>query len=227
MKIEVEELLDSVPALGIPGTRIGLPDDATPVAIADPGQFAAGLDAALQAFRELRPSAPYLVNAEINSYHKEVWIRFVQPGPNTDRGRFAFERWDIAQCGIFASQSNPHSFTVMPDLDDAKVASALHQRITFALSDWTDLPVEDGGVDAIFATNALPRDSAVEQVKVLNEWIRAVRPGGMAFIAQHNFPDIHYKSVLGDAGWFETNISCGKRPAESKTTAYQVLCSSG
>jgi hypothetical protein len=59
--------------------------------------------------------------------------------------------------------------------------------------------LERGGVDAVFATNALPRNSAAERAAVLNEWIRVPRPGGIAFIAQHNFFDREVESVLLDA----------------------------
>src|SRR5205085_1806441 len=72
-------------ALRSPRARIGFPDDPTPVDIADPQRVSTCLDNALCAFRDLRGGADYLVNAEVNTYHRAVWIRFVQVGPCQDR----------------------------------------------------------------------------------------------------------------------------------------------
>lgn len=85
MRIDVKDLLSSVQAIQLKGTRIGWPDDPTPVSITDPQRFASHLDAALTAFHDLRGGTPYVVNAEVNSYHRSVWTRFVQRGPCLDR----------------------------------------------------------------------------------------------------------------------------------------------
>jgi hypothetical protein len=370
LKIAIQDRLNSVEALQSPGTRIGWPDDTTPVRVSDPRRFAACLDAALSAFRDLRRGTHYLVNAEVNSYHSKVVIRFVLPGPCVhrngqvepalepafqslravavrnrgdlhywggnnyfnvslpfrgpmreafpeveylpwderyrhllkratwqslrrmvfrfsnlaesvagrcvefqmskvlipsvglcvhpwlfaDRGlsvvatdaagsalatlseparwprlfsRAAFERWDITESASYATQGNPESFAQMPDLEDQSAREALRQRITFALADWAALPLGSRSVDAVFATNALPRESAAEQVRVLKEWVRVVRPGGMAFIAQHNFFDSDIEPILRNAGWVEANILGGERPAQPGPTAFQVWYSSG
>lgn len=370
MKIDIDNLLGPVRMLRSPGTRIGWPDDPAPVRVAAPRGFAAKLDAALSAFRDSRRGGSYLVSAEVNTYHREVWIRFVQPGPCVDRGglvepalepafqslraataqnggglhywggnnyfdvslpfrgpmreefpevahlpwderyrellgratgaslrgmvyrfsnlaeamagrcarllvsrvlipsvglcvhpwlfadhgldviatdaaasalavlsepfrhpelfsRAAFERWDIAQSASYASQGNPEQFARMPDLQNRAVRMSLGRRITFELADRTHLPLEDGSIDAIFATNALPRDSALERRRVLEEWGRAVRAGGIVFIAQHNFSGSDVEPIMRDAGWVEADILGGERPARSGATAFQIRYSSG
>lgn len=370
MKIDIKDLLGPVQALRSPGARIGFPDDPTPVDIADPQRVSTCLDNALCAFRDLRGGADYLVNAEVNTYHRAVWIRFVQGGPCQDhngqvepalepsfqalraavgksrgelhywggnnyfdvsipfrgpmreefpevrhltwdeqyrylleratwrslRGmvfrfsklavsfaeqcvecrlsqvlipsvglcvhpwlfadhgvsvvatdaaeaalaalaepnrwprlysRAACQRWDIAESASFATQGNPDRFERMPDLEDQGVRDALRQRITFAVRDWADLHLRDASVDAIFATNALPRESSAEQRRVLREWIRVVRPGGLVFIAQHNFFDSDIEPVLRSAGWAETNVFGGERPAQPDATGFHILYSSG
>jgi hypothetical protein len=141
--------------------------------------------------------------------------------------RAAFERWDIAESASYATQGNPDHFDRMPDLEDREVRESLRQRITFALSDWADLPLGGGSVDAIFATNALPRESSAEQLRVLKEWVRVVRPGGIVLIAQHNFFGSDVEPVLRSAGWVEANILGGERPAESGATGFQIRYSSG
>jgi hypothetical protein len=85
VKIDVKDLIGPVRGLQAPGTRAGWPDDPTPVSLRDPRRFATALDAALAAFHDLRPGAPYLVSAEVNSYHRSVWVRFVRPGPSVGR----------------------------------------------------------------------------------------------------------------------------------------------
>jgi hypothetical protein len=374
LKIDVKDLLCSVPGLQTPGTRIGWPDDPTPVDIDDPRSFVTCLDNALRAFRDLRGGENYLVSAEVNAYHRCVGVRFVQRGEwekkwedrigqvepaleavfldlyavaaksggafsywggtnfldlsfpfqgpvreefpevkhlpwdeqyrqllrratwgslrrmvfrfsnlaesyaarcvefgvcsvlipsvglcvhpwlfadhdlsviatdaagsalsvlsEPDRwprlySQSAFERWDVAQSASYATQGNPDHFSRMPDLEDRAVRESLRQRITFALGDWADLPLGGGSVDAIFATNALPRESPAEQLRVLREWVRVVRPGGLVFIAQHNFFDSNVEPVLRGAGWAEANILGGARPAQSGATGFQIRYSSG
>ena len=141
--------------------------------------------------------------------------------------RAAFERWDIAESASYASQGNPHRFARMPDLEAADVREALRQRIAIAAATWDDLPLASGSVDALFATNALPRTSASDQRRVLNEWVRVVKPGGAAFIAQHNFVHSEIEAVLQDAGWTEVNWMAGECPAQAGTTGFQVYYSSG
>jgi SAM-dependent methyltransferase len=141
--------------------------------------------------------------------------------------RAACERWDIGQAASYASQGNPARFASMPELADHAVRESLGQRIKFVLADWADIPLERSGVDAVFATNALPRNSAAERVAVLKEWIRVVRPGGIAFIAQHNFLERDVESVLLDAGWRQANILGAERMADNETTRFQVYYSSG
>jgi SAM-dependent methyltransferase len=370
LKIDIKDLLGSVRAIRTSGARIGFPDDPTPVEIADPSRLSASLDDALRSFRDLRGGADYLVSAEVNTYHRAVWIRFVQRGPSQDRNgevepvlersfrvlraavgksrgelhywggnnyfdvslpfrgpvresfpeikhlpgddryryqldratweslrgmvfrfsnlaesfaarcvalglsrvlipsvglcvhpwlfanhglsavatdaaasslaalseperwprlysRAAFERWDIAESASFATQGNPDHFERMPDLEDQRVRESLRQRISFAVNDWADLHLRAGGVDAIFATNALPRESSVEQLQVLKEWVRVVRPGGLVFIAQHNFFDADVEPVLRDAGWVNTNVLGGERPNQPGATGFQIHYSSG
>jgi hypothetical protein len=370
LKIDIKDLLNSVPLVQTAGVRIGWPDDPTPVDVSNPQRFSASLDAALRAFRDLRRGTECLVDADVNSYHKSVWIRFVQSGSSVNRNgqveaeleptfrslgamlkedggdlhywggnnyfdlsfpfrgpmreafpavdhlpwneryrqlleratweslramvfrfsnlatsfaarcvefqiskvlvpsvglcvhpwlfanrglsviatdaaasalavlsqpgcwprlfsRSAFERWDIAEAASHASQGNPEHFAEMPDLENHALRELLQQRITFTLADWAELPLATGSIDAIFATNALPRKSPNNQISVLKEWARVVRPGGMVFIAQHNFLNSQVESVLQDAGCVEANILRGKRPPQSDTTGFQLYLSSG
>ena len=85
LKTDIKDLLGSLQAIQSPGSRIGLPDDPTPVDIADHHRLPACLDNALCAFRDLRSGADYLVSAEVNACHRAVWVRFVQRGPCQDR----------------------------------------------------------------------------------------------------------------------------------------------
>jgi ubiquinone/menaquinone biosynthesis C-methylase UbiE len=127
----------------------------------------------------------------------------------------------------YATQGNPDRFARMPDLMDRGVRDALRQRVAFAIADWAELPLGNGSVDAIFATNALPRESAAEQASVIKEWARVVKPGGVVFIAQHNFFDSEIEATLSSTGWVEANLLGGARPAQSDTTGFQIRYSSG
>ncbi len=64
-------------------------------------------------------------------------------------------------------------------------------------------------------------------LRVLTEWVRVVRPGGIVFIAQHNFLDSDVEPFLHDAGWVEANILGGERAALPEATAFQIRYSSG
>ncbi len=139
----------------------------------------------------------------------------------------AFERWDIAQSASYATQGHPDRFDRMPRLEDRGARESLRQRITFAHADWEELPLRGGSVDAIFATNALPRESSAEQIRVLKEWDRVVRPGGLVFIAQHNFFSSDVGPVLRGAGWIEANILGKELTAAATVTVFQVRYSSG
>ncbi|MES2791112.1 MAG: class I SAM-dependent methyltransferase [Planctomycetota bacterium] len=139
----------------------------------------------------------------------------------------AFDRWDIAQSASYATQGNPEHFTRFPDLMVRAVRESLSQRITFTVSDWADCPMESGSIDAIFATNALPRTSTADQTTVLKEWTRIVRQGGLALIAQHNMFDSGIETVLCEAGWIEANILGGARPIQPDATGFQIHYSSG
>jgi hypothetical protein len=370
LEIDVKDLLGSVRAIRSPSVRLGLQDDPIPVSIVDPQRFSTCLDHALGAFRSLRGGDDCIVSASVNTYHRAVWIRFVQRGPCHDRkgqvepelepaiqalraaaeesrgelnywggnnyfdvsfpfhgpiredfpevkhlpwderyryllerasweslrsmvfrfshlaesfaaqcvafglsrilipsvglcvhpwlfadhglsvvatdvaasalsplsepdrwprlySRAAYEQWDIAESASYATQGNPDHFERMPDLEDRGVRELLRKRITFAVSDWANLPLEGGSVDAIFATNALPRESSADQLRVLREWVRVVRPGGLAFIAQHNFYDSEVEPVLRGSGWVEANVLGGERPAQVGATGFQIQYSSG
>ncbi len=370
LEIDVRDLLDSLRNIQLPGTRIGWPDDPTSVAISDPSRFVGDLDAALDAFRELRPDSHYLLDADLNSYHSALCIRFVRPGRSLDRNgkmepgleqsfqslqatmareggnlnywggnnyfdlslpfrgpiresspkvdgmawdaryrtrleraawsslrdevfrsaalaesiadrlvehgmrrvlipsvgwcvhpwlfadrglsvvatdvagvalatvsephrwprlysRAAQARWDIAESASYASQGNPDRFDRMPDLEDQAIRDALRRRITFARADWARLPLERGSANAVFATNALPRESADEQVAVLKEWVRVVAPGGLAFILQHNFGESRVDEFLRMAGWIGVDILRGERPGGTGVTGFTTYYTSG
>lgn len=141
--------------------------------------------------------------------------------------RSAFERWDIHQAGIYACDPQPDHFPGIPDLEDRGVRESLKQRIEFELADWAKLPINDRSIDAIFATNALPRDSEKELASVLREWVRVIRPGGIAFVLQHNFFKSDVEATLQDAGWVRKNILKGECPDQPDRTSYQVFRSSG
>lgn len=369
MKIDIKDILGAIPTIQPPHGRIGLPDDPTVVDITDPARFCKCLDDALRAFKNLRGGL-CLVSAEVNTYHRTMQVRFVQPGKSTERDgkpepalrtpfkalsteakanggelhywggnnyfnvslpfrgpmredfpevdhlpwnehnrellalaswgslrsmvfRFsrlaelfsvrcrelgmervlipsvglcvhpwlfasrqrsviatdvaasaidvlsqpehwpqlysqaAFERWDIAQSAAYASQGNPEYFSGMPDLECLSIRESLRERITFAIADWANLPLGNGAVDALFATNALPRESTEEQTAVLKEWCRVVRPGGLVFIAMHNWFDSGSESTLTKAGWIQSNLLRGERPGPPGATTFQIYRSSG
>jgi ubiquinone/menaquinone biosynthesis C-methylase UbiE len=92
---------------------------------------------------------------------------------------------------------HPHGFDPMPELQRAEVREDLLQRIRFEQSDWAQLPLADGSVDVVFATNALPRGNDALRVDVLKEWTRVIRPGGLVFCTMHNDPG------LDPGGFFE------------------------
>jgi hypothetical protein len=370
LEIDIKELLGSVPALRALDTRIGWPEDPTVVRVADPQRFAASFDAALRAFHEFRRGASTLLDVDINSYHKSVWVRFVQHcarresngemeaalrpafralravavknggnlhywggnkyfdvllpyrGPIREEfpdvehlpwdehyrclldraawrslremvfrfsklaesvaarcsdfqmssvlipsvglcihpwlfancglsvaatdssgtalaalseparwprmfSRVAYDRWNISKCASHASIPHPDYFTKMPVFEDQRVREELHQRITFARADWASLPLKSGSVDVLFATNAIPRESPRERIGVIREWVRVVRPGGVAFIAQHNPPDWHLGTFFQDHGWVETDVLGGERPIQTNTTGFQIRYSTG
>lgn len=370
MIIDIEELLSSVPAIQLPGVRIGFPDDATPLQIVNRESLCKCLERALCDFREARGKSDFLVSATVNTYRREVWVRFVLRVPRQERGgqiepalepafrvlrteltvnggslhyyggdcffdmtfpfqafqrddslkidhlpwedqyrqllqraswmslrrrvyRFsalaqafakrcdarrisqvlvpsvglcvhpwlfadfglsvfatdtsrsalaalsepnrwpqlyshpAYERWGIQESASYATQGNPDHFDRFPDLADLRRRNSLRQRITFSLSDWAALPLAKGSVDAIFATNALPREKPVERRRVLEEWIRVVRAGGLIFIAQHNFYDPEVEQLLQTAGWVEANILGREDSVQSGLTNFELQYSSG
>lgn len=372
MRIDVRDLLDSVPAIRAPGTRVGLPDGPTLVKVAHPEQFAASLDTLMRAFGAVRPGKQTLVSAEVNSYRKEVWTRILQNGPSdrdrngqveaslvssldslrtimqkdggvvhywsgnnyldvslpyphperedflevehlpwderyrtqlereswsslrdtvfrfsnlaatladrcvargmtavlvpsvglcvhpwlfagrsltviatdsaasaltalSDPGRHpnlyssaAYERWGIAACASYAMIPQPDHFDGMPALEDESVREDLRRRITFAVADWKRLPVAAGGVDLVFATNAVPRDSAAERAAVLEEWVRVLRPGGVVFIAQHHAAgDWGVESFFHERGFVEVDFLGGERVSDGLRGGFQIRYSSG
>jgi SAM-dependent methyltransferase len=370
LNIDIRDLLNSIPFLQVWKIPIGFPDDPTPVTISDPKQFSKCLDSALFAFSCLRPENPMIVEARVNGYHNEVWIRFVGTGSRQDaegkreaaldlpfrtlqkrmvreggklhywggnnyfdislpfRGpmreefpdlkhlpwdaryqhlleratwsylrsmvfrfanlaesfgnrcvehqqrkilipsvgicihpwifanqglsvtatdlagtalsvvsepdqwlrlfsRTAYERWDISQSAMYAEIPQPHHFSQMPSLEDRFIREALRKQITFTQADWMTLPIESNSIDAIFATNALPRESQEDQQKVFQEWGRVLRPGGRVFIVQHNSFNMDEESLAEQQGWIATNILRGDRPADLSKTAYQYWHSSG
>src|SRR5262249_33685566 len=113
------------------------------------------------------------------------------------------------------------------DLAGRGARESLRRRITFAPSDWADVPLGSGGVDAVFATNALPRESAAGRLRGLEEGGRGVRPGGLVLIAPHHFIDSDVEPILRGAGWMEARVLGGERPAQPGATGFQVRYSSG
>jgi hypothetical protein len=370
MRIDARDLLYSVPTIRAPGTRVGLPDGPTLVEIAHPDRFVASLDAAMRAFRELRPGTQTLVS--VNAYRKEVWIRILQNGrsymdrngqvevplaPSLDslravakrnRGevhywggnnyldvslpylnpdredvlevkhlpwderyrvrlereswrslrdmafRFsdlaaaladrchacgmatvlvpsvgicvhpwlfasrgltvtatdsagtalaalsepgrrpnlyssaAYERWDTATCASYAMIPHPDHFDGMPALEDAHVREVLGQRISFVVADWARLPVPAGSIDLVFATNAVPRDSEAERKAVLGEWVRVLRSGGVAYIAQHHAGgDWGVESFFRERGFVERDLLGGEQQHHGARGGFQIRYSSG
>jgi SAM-dependent methyltransferase len=100
-------------------------------------------------------------------------------------GRAAKRRWDIDTVALYGGL-HFESFVTMPEIERPEVADPLRQRIEFVRADWASLPLPDGSVDVVFATNALPRGDDELRVRVLEEWVRVIRPGGLLFCAQHN-----------------------------------------
>src|SRR5262249_39301719 len=127
----------------------------------------------------------------------------------------AYERWDISECADFAMMPHPGHVDGMPALEDDRVRSVLRQRVAFLTADWQRLPIATGTVDFVFATNAVPRSSDVEQEAVLREWVRVLRSGGDVFIIQHNpSADQRAAPLLSEQGLVESNFLEGDKPRE-------------
>jgi hypothetical protein len=140
----------------------------------------------------------------------------------------AHERWDIAACASYAMIPQPDHFDGMPALEDDRVREALLHRVTFAVADWAQVPISAGTMDLVFATNAVPRDSAAERVAVLEEWVRVLRPGGVVFIAQHHAAiDWGMESFLHERGFVEVDALGGDRVPAGPRGGFQVRHSSG
>ena len=77
-RTDIRDLLQRVTTLNAAGTRLGWPDEPTMVAVASCEEFVAALDAALQAFSIVRPKGDFLVDADVNCIHGELWVRFVK-----------------------------------------------------------------------------------------------------------------------------------------------------
>jgi hypothetical protein len=140
----------------------------------------------------------------------------------------AYERWDVSTCAAFASVPHPDHFTGMPALEDEQFVSVLRKRIGFVHSDWARVPLETATVDLVFATNAVPRESIEQRVRVLEEWIRVLRPGGVIFIVQHH-PPANWKveDFFLDRGLGPTSFLGGERPGETLKAGFQIRYSSG
>ena len=141
--------------------------------------------------------------------------------------RSAFEQWDTATSAMYRSHAHLFRFSRMPDLEDQGVRDSLQQNITFEKWDWANLLLKDQSIDAIFATNALPRTSLEDQLRVLKEWIRVVKPGGMVLIVQHNFLDRDYETFLLETGWVKLNILNGERQNSTESVGFQTIYTSG
>jgi hypothetical protein len=67
MKIDIDHLVSSVPAVQAFAARVGWPDDPTTVDIADAKQLSARLDVAMRALHDLRPGTKTLVDVDVNA----------------------------------------------------------------------------------------------------------------------------------------------------------------
>jgi SAM-dependent methyltransferase len=142
--------------------------------------------------------------------------------------RAAYERWDIATCAAFACIPHPDYFAEMPLLEDAAVRDRLRSRINFLHNDWASIPLESGSVDVVFAANAVPRESAEERTKVLEEWIRVLRPGGVIFISQHHVPmDWNIEQFFNERNLVATDFLGGNCPARNVRAGFQLRYTSG
>jgi len=139
----------------------------------------------------------------------------------------AHERWDIAACASYATVPHPDHFDGMPALEDEGVREDLRHRITFAVADWRRLPVPAGSAGLVFATNAVPRDSEVERVAVLEEWVRVLRPGGVLYIAQHHAGDWGVEPFFLDRGFAEVDFLGGDQLPDGVRGGFQIRYSSG
>jgi SAM-dependent methyltransferase len=140
----------------------------------------------------------------------------------------AYERWDVSGCAAYALIPHPNHFDGMPALEDDRVREPLRQRISFVVADWARLPVPSGTVDLVFATNAIPRESDAERVAVLEEWVRVLRPGGFAFIAQHHAgADWGVESFFLERGFGKRDFLSGADPTKRVRGEFQIRYSSG
>jgi len=84
LKIDIKDLLSSVEP-SAHRKRGWLSGRSALMDIADPQRLSTRLGNALCAFRDLRGRADYLVSAEVNTYHRAVWVRFRPARPCEDR----------------------------------------------------------------------------------------------------------------------------------------------
>jgi hypothetical protein len=115
-------------------------------------------------------------------------------------GAKAQERWDISQSAAYGGH-HPAPFASMPQLEDENTCAALRRRMSFIEADWARLPLEDASVDIVFATNALPRDDDEARGRVLGEWARVVRPGGLVYTQMHNDVGPSASAFFERLGW--------------------------
>jgi hypothetical protein len=137
-------------------------------------------------------------------------------------GSAAQLRWHIDQTCLHAGVVQPGAFPRMAAIERADVAAELRSRIAFARADWTALPIDAHAVDAMFATNALPRDNeALARVAV--EWQRVLKLTGHLFLAMHGAGGLDIAATFERLGWTATDAV----DAEPTKLTYQPYFSSG
>lgn len=139
--------------------------------------------------------------------------------------------WELQDANTWTDGSSPHAFGSSPDLGHPAVLAELAPRVVALVADWRRLPLGDGAVDVLFATNALPREDGDEAVRaeVLSEWARVLRPGGTALVCMHNARHIGREAAAFFAarGLRETDLRDPAAPAPGPEGAFQVVRSSG
>jgi hypothetical protein len=140
----------------------------------------------------------------------------------------AYERWDAEMSRTYKLIPHPYHFDGMPELENEQLRETLRRKITFVLADWARLPVPSDSIDLIFATNAIPRDFRQEWWKVLDEWARVVRRGGILYIAQHNVLEKDaIESPILERGFVKCDFLGGESPPAGARGGFQMRYTSG
>jgi ubiquinone/menaquinone biosynthesis C-methylase UbiE len=73
----------------------------------------------------------------------------------------------------------------------------------------------------------LPRDGNERRQRVLDEWVRVIRPGGLIFCAMHNPNGATATPYFENLGWQRIDALRGERTRTTDKPMFQEYLSSG